>query len=106
MRGWLAVGAVHREPFSTANSLLTGKITGNFNDSGPPRSPFERNKPHFTVLWCGTRRFGNRELFRRNRQFLKTNRELFGIDQGRWIILFPRIDGVRLPASELPSAHY
>jgi hypothetical protein len=30
--GWLAVGAVGREPVSTANSLLTGKITGNFDE--------------------------------------------------------------------------
>jgi hypothetical protein len=81
MREWLAVDAVGREPFSTVNSQLTGKITGNFAESGPPRLPFERNKRHFTVLWCGTRRFGNRELFRRNREFLEANRELFGIDQ-------------------------
>jgi hypothetical protein len=32
--GWLAVGAVRSEPFSTANSLLTGKLTGNIDDSG------------------------------------------------------------------------
>jgi hypothetical protein len=32
--GWLAVDAVTVEPFSTANSLLTGKFTGNIDDSG------------------------------------------------------------------------
>src|SRR5712664_2231950 len=78
---WLVGGAVRSEPVSTANSLLTGKITGNFDDSRPPRSPFERNKRHFTALWSGTRRFGNRELFRRNREFLEVNMELIGIDQ-------------------------
>jgi hypothetical protein len=34
MGGWLAVEAVRSEPVSTANSLLTGKLTGNFADSG------------------------------------------------------------------------
>ena len=29
VHGWLAVGPVRREPFSTAISLLTGKLTGN-----------------------------------------------------------------------------
>jgi hypothetical protein len=30
---WLAVDAVTVEPFSTANSLLTGKLAGNIDDS-------------------------------------------------------------------------
>jgi hypothetical protein len=77
--GWLAVGAVQGEPFSAANSLLTGKLTENFGDSGLPKSRFEQNKRRFTLLWCGTDRFGNRELFHRNREFLEANRELFGV---------------------------
>src|SRR5262249_325422 len=34
---WLADDAVSYEPVSAPNSLLTGKLTGNFADSGPPR---------------------------------------------------------------------
>jgi hypothetical protein len=33
----LAEDAVSCEPVSAANSLLTGKITGNFAESGDPR---------------------------------------------------------------------
>jgi hypothetical protein len=32
--GWLAVGAVAVEPLSTVNSLVTGKLTGKFAESG------------------------------------------------------------------------
>jgi hypothetical protein len=33
---WLAEDAVSCEPVSAPNSLLTGKLTGNFAESGPP----------------------------------------------------------------------
>jgi hypothetical protein len=38
----------------TANSLLTGKLTGNFHDSGRPRALFYQNRRHFAALWRGT----------------------------------------------------
>jgi hypothetical protein len=34
---WLAEDAVSCEPVSAPNSLLTGKITGNFAESGDPQ---------------------------------------------------------------------
>jgi hypothetical protein len=49
----LAVGAVHREPFSTANSLLTGKITGNLAESGLIILLHLGGKPHFVCYFKG-----------------------------------------------------
>jgi hypothetical protein len=42
MYGWLAVEAVTDERLSTEDSLLTGKLTGNFAGLGPDATLQER----------------------------------------------------------------
>jgi hypothetical protein len=67
--------AVGFEPVSTWNSLLTGKITGNFADSGP-RSRFWRlvsQQTQSLAVKFPTQR--NRDFFRRNRELISKNRE-------------------------------
>src|SRR5215216_7134625 len=79
---WLAEDAVHCEPVSAANSLITGKLTGNFAFSGPILR-FER--PIEQQLQCLAAKFPtqrNRELFSRNRELFETNREFSRAEQG------------------------
>src|SRR6266536_3999936 len=44
-RDWLAEEPVSSEPVSAADSLLTGKITGNFAKSGPIAAPSPEKPP-------------------------------------------------------------
>jgi hypothetical protein len=79
----VVVDAATIEPVSTANSLLTGKRTGNFAESGLPmrflsliheriqklaaKFPTQRNREFFGV---------NREFSAKNREFSRRSREL------------------------------
>ncbi len=72
----MVVCAVICEPVSTCNSLLTGKLTGNFAFLGPqkPISLHETTvlQRLFTKFPTQTNReniLKNRELFRKNREF-------------------------------------
>ena len=58
----LAVGAVQREPFSTANSLLTGKIAGNLAFSGSSLRQWEPEYASFCELWLWSHSYVNREF--------------------------------------------
>jgi hypothetical protein len=72
----LVVDAGRIEPVSTSNSLLTGKITGNFVETGLP-SRFSR--PIGSGMQWLTTKFPtqlSRELFVVNREFSTKNREL------------------------------
>src|SRR5258708_1955507 len=80
---WLADDAVTIGPVCATNSLLTGKLTGNFSISGPiplfwhaiservqrlaEQFPTQRNRELF---WA------SRELFRPNSEFSELNREV------------------------------
>ncbi len=76
-RKGLAEGAVLIGPVSTQNSLLTGKITGNFVDSGHLlrflRAVGER------IQW-----FGAKFPTQWNREFISRNRECFGENREFW----------------------
>jgi hypothetical protein len=74
---WLAVGAVPSEPFSTVNSLLTGKITGNFADSGRIWSPHKRDKVQSAGFSDECTDSGTGNVNPRNREFISRNREFF-----------------------------
>src|ERR1700730_7992130 len=73
---WLADDAVWIGPVSAPNSLLTGKLTGNFTDSGPLRQfrrlfaqQLQKVAAKFPKQW-------NREIFLRNRELFAKNREI------------------------------
>ena len=66
----VVVDALQIEPVSTSNSLLTGKLTGNFGDSGAVQSASEFNDFQRNSLRNGT---GN---------FCRPNREFFFKEQG------------------------
>jgi hypothetical protein len=72
---WMVVCAVRYEPVSTCNSLLTGKLTGNFAILGPQK-PISLHET--TVLQRLFTKFPtqiNRENILKNREFLSGNRE-------------------------------
>jgi hypothetical protein len=74
----LADNAVHREPVSAPNSLLTGKNTGKFAKLGPWGSGFRHDVPtlgHFCRVVARVRT-GN--LWERNRESRFNIREIFG----------------------------
>src|SRR6266404_1328970 len=50
-RDWLAEDAVRCELVSTPNSLLTGKLTGNFAESGPPPRFFESDQRTHSIVY-------------------------------------------------------
>jgi hypothetical protein len=71
----MAVCAVRYEPASGGNSLLTGKLTGNFAILGPQK-PISLHET--TVLQRLFTKFPtqiNRENILKNREFLSDNRE-------------------------------
>jgi hypothetical protein len=86
MRGWLAVEAVRSEPFSTTNSLLTGKIAGNFDDPGPLRSRFDRNNHHFASHSDEFIDFGTGNFVAGTGNLWPRNREFFGREQGTGLV--------------------
>ena len=64
----MAVDAVLREPVSTPNSLLTGKITGNFEKTG---LFWRKSLAEALVLQCLARKFPKKltgNFFRQNRE--------------------------------------
>src|SRR5215510_3218317 len=72
---WLADDAVSCELVSAPNSLLTGKLTGNFAESGPLlrfrrpiNEPIQRLAAKFPTQH-------NREFFRDNREFNRASSE-------------------------------
>ena len=67
--------AVPIEPFSTTNSLLTGKLTGKFDESRRRLGPLERCKPGFRAFDDAFSNSGTGNLCRRNREFPGSNRE-------------------------------
>jgi len=72
---WMVVCAVRYEPVSGGNSLLTGKLTGNFAILGPQK-PISLHEA--TVLQRLFTKFPtqiNRENILKNREFLSGNRE-------------------------------
>src|SRR3984893_17383778 len=72
---WMVVCAVRYEPVSGGNSLLTGKLTGNFAILGPQK-PISLHET--TVLQRLFTKFPtqiNRENILKNREFLSGNRE-------------------------------
>src|SRR5258708_16112803 len=72
---WLAEDAVICEPVSAPNSLLTGKLTGNFAESGPA--------PRFLGLIHGRIQWLPAEFpAQRNREFPKTYQGKFFKEQG------------------------
>ena len=74
-RVWVVVCAVRYEPVSGGNSLLTGKLTGNFAILGPQK-PISLHET--TVLQRLFTKFPtqiNRENILKNREFLSGNRE-------------------------------
>jgi hypothetical protein len=71
----LAVGAVQSEPFSTANSLLTGKITGNRAVLASVQAGAGPQIRHLTGFGFRTLSSGTGNLYRWNREFWKQNRD-------------------------------
>jgi hypothetical protein len=74
-KDWMVVCAVRYEPVSGGNSLLTGKLTGNFAILGPQK-PISLHET--TVLQRLFTKFPtqiNRENILKNREFLSGNRE-------------------------------
>src|SRR5262245_11270 len=72
---WLADDAVSCEPVSAPNSLLTGKITGNFSESGHPR--------RFSCLINGRIQWLTTEFpTQRNREFPNAYQGIFYEEQG------------------------
>src|SRR5258705_10077262 len=74
-KDWMVVCAVRYEPVSGGNSLLTGKLTGNFAILGP-QEPISLHET--TVLQQLFAKFPtqiNRENILKNREFLSGNRE-------------------------------
>src|SRR5712671_2999185 len=48
---WLAEDAVSCEPVSAPNSLLTGKLTGNFAESGPSTAILESDQRAHSIVY-------------------------------------------------------
>ena len=81
-KDWVVVCAVRYEPVSGGNSLLTGKLTGNFAILGPQK-PISLHET--TVLQRLFTKFPtqiNRENILKNREFLSGNRE-FHLQNGK-----------------------
>ena len=71
----MVADAVQVEPVSNENSLLTGKLTGNFVKF---RSALKILTAETRAIQRPPAKFPaqqNRELFRRNREFVRANRE-------------------------------
>jgi hypothetical protein len=71
----MVVCAVRYEPVSTCNSLLTGKLTGNFAILGPQKANFVHETTVLQRLFTKFPTQINRENILKNREFLSGNRE-------------------------------
>src|SRR5438128_1999034 len=83
-----------------ANSLLTGKLTGNFVETGPAARFGAQTTSEFNGLQPnpvnGTGNFcsHNREIFSKNREFKRQNREFVSIDFSHTCFLILRTRSV------------
>src|SRR5271167_2511488 len=66
---FLAVEAVQCEPLSGQNSLVTGKLTGNFADSGRQKGAKDHWEPVIPGLCAKFPKKNNRELIHPIREF-------------------------------------
>jgi hypothetical protein len=73
---WMVVCAVRYEPVSACNSLLTGKLTGNFAISGLLEVISERKAPVPQPLLSKFPTKINREIIFDNREISGKNREI------------------------------
>jgi hypothetical protein len=73
---WMVVCAVRYEPVSTCNSLLTGKLTGNFSVSGLLEAICKRKAPVPQPLLSKFPAKINREIIFDNREISGKNREI------------------------------
>ena len=71
----MADDAVHGEPVSAPNSLLTGKNTGKFAKLGPSQLLPCLVVSVFRPLWPNFPKQSNREFGRENREAITQNRE-------------------------------
>jgi hypothetical protein len=72
---WMVVCAARYEPVSTCNSLLSGKLTGNFTIFGLLEAKSVRKTPVPQRLLAKFPTQINRENILKNREFLSGNRE-------------------------------
>ena len=72
----MAEDAVSHEPVSTPNSLLTGKLTGIFANSGTPKRLSLQISKLLQLLAVKFPERRNREFYSRNREFFEDNREI------------------------------
>src|SRR6266478_1109679 len=73
---WLAEEAVHLEPVSASDSLLTAKLTGNFAHSGPRRRFSSQMSQQLQQLGAEFPSNGTANVFAPNSEFLRKSREL------------------------------
>ncbi len=76
---WMVVCAVRYEPVSTCNSLLTGKLTGNFAISTLLEAISERKTPVPQPLLGKFPTKINREIIFDNREVFGKNREICNV---------------------------
>ena len=77
----MVVCAVRFERVSGGNSLLTGKLTGEFRDSGPSEANFVHETTVLQRLFTKFPTQINRENILKNREFLSGNRD-FQLQRG------------------------
>ena len=75
----MVVCAVRYEPVSTCNSLLTGKLTGNFAISRFSEAICNRKTPVLQSLLSKFPTKINREIIFGNREFSARNREICNV---------------------------
>src|ERR1700737_4921756 len=75
-KDWMVVCAVRYEPVSTCNSLLTGKLTGNFAIPGLLEAISEAKAPAPQPLLSKFPTKINREIIFGNREISGKNREI------------------------------
>ena len=75
--GWVVVCAVICEPVSTCNSLLTGKLTGNFAFLGPQKPISLHETAVLQRLFTKFPTQINRENILKNREISGKNREIW-----------------------------
>jgi hypothetical protein len=88
------VCAVKYEPVSGGNSLLTGKLTGNFAILGPQKPILLHETTVLQRLFTKFPTQINRENILKNREFLSSNRE-FHLQGGKRSFLTHLFDGLR-----------
>ena len=79
----MADDAVHYEPVSAPNSLLTGKLTGNFAESAPLLDFDVQIASEFKGLQQNSLRNGTGNFCSHNREFFRDNREFNRAEQGK-----------------------